>query len=981
MGVTPSNRALDTERAKAALAEPEPTVGDPARLVDHLIRRANAHGFFADRKQEERELQRALEVASANPALRSRVFGALSNFENRSGSLIAARDYTASWVEASRARPPDVQFLPLQRQVYYANRLGDRATAERAMAEMDELVKRARRWPGWDRSGEYWTALQERARGRIHELHGNLAAAEQSAQTALASAERYLAKQAERAPTQEGREQLASATGFIELIARDLASYQRDQGNLLAAELSARKALGFSLRRIGFASSPTARSLQMLARIVVEQGRYAEGEGLAREALRSAEAAGLDGASDVLLHARAALGTALAMQGRWEEAATVFAIREAGLQDSNPELRKAVRLENLDWVMALIKTGKHERARSLVNEFRARFESFGDGTASIRVAYYRGFLGLSYVEAGEPQRAMLEFQASVPQILEAAFRSQREEREGPAGIARMNAILEGYMRALVEVNRSRPEDAAAEIFQVADFARASRVQRALTLGAARAAARDPALKKLVEEDERLLDRVTVLSGLMGELSTAQGEKRLDQVIGRMSADLAGIERERKALRGRIEREFPGYANLVAPKPVTLEDARRALRPGEALLSIYLSEDRAYIWGISREGDPAIAIVLVTRAEIAKMVAELRKALDVGVVHVDQFPAFDVALAHRLYAQLVLPVEGTLRGAKTLLVAPHGSLGQIPFGLLVTKPANAPGTGPRFEDYRQVPWLVRDVAVVQLPAVSSLVALGRIPAPPENRRPFVGFGDPVFSKDQTGVASTRGVALRNLGVARADASAQLARLPPLPDTREEVTEIARVLRADAGKDIHVGAAASKRNVDQAHLADRRVIAFATHGLVAGDLDGLTQPALALSSPEVTGFANDGLLLMEEILGLRLNADWVVLSACNTAAAEGAGEEAVSGLGRAFFYAGARALLASNWPVETISARLLTTDVFRRQATDPKLTRAEALRQSILNLLDQETAKDASGKAHFAYAHPMFWAPFSLVGDGN
>ena len=134
-------------------------------------------------------------------------------------------------------------------------------------------------------------------------------------------------------------------------------------------------------------------------------------------------------------------------------------------------------------------------------------------------------------------------------------------------------------------------------------------------------------------------------------------------------------------------------------------------------------------------------------------------------------------------------------------------------------------------------------------------------------------------------------------------------------------------------------------------------------------------LALANPAVAGDGGDGLLTMEEILGLRVNADWVVLSACNTAAAGGAGEEAVSGLGRAFFFAGARALLASNWPVETVSARLLTTDLFRRQAADPKLTRAEALRQSMLELLDRGRTPA------YAYAHPMFWAPFSLIGDGN
>jgi CHAT domain-containing protein len=122
-------------------------------------------------------------------------------------------------------------------------------------------------------------------------------------------------------------------------------------------------------------------------------------------------------------------------------------------------------------------------------------------------------------------------------------------------------------------------------------------------------------------------------------------------------------------------------------------------------------------------------------------------------------------------------------------------------------------------------------------------------------------------------------------------------------------------------------------------------------------------------------------MEKILALKLDADWVVLSACNTAAGAGAGAEAASGLGRAFFYAGTRALLVTNWSVESASARELTTDIFRRQAADPALTRAEALRQSMMALLDGPGAVDGTGKTLFTYAHPLFWAPYSVIGDGG
>ena len=214
------------------------------------------------------------------------------------------------------------------------------------------------------------------------------------------------------------------------------------------------------------------------------------------------------------------------------------------------------------------------------------------------------------------------------------------------------------------------------------------------------------------------------------------------------------------------------------------------------------------------------------------------------------------------------------------------------------------------------------------------------------------------------------------------SAQLAILPRLPDTRLEVESIALALGADLSRDVFLGREANEQRVKTMDLSDRRVLVFATHGLVPGDLDGLTQPALALSAPEVADVDGDGLLTMGEILGLKLNADWVVLSACNTGSGAGAGAEAVSGLGRAFFYAGTRALLVSNWPVHSISAKELTTDLFRRQAADPALGRAEALRQAMLALMDSPGyINQGSSRSLFTYAHPMFWAPFSVVGDGG
>ena len=183
-------------------------------------------------------------------------------------------------------------------------------------------------------------------------------------------------------------------------------------------------------------------------------------------------------------------------------------------------------------------------------------------------------------------------------------------------------------------------------------------------------------------------------------------------------------------------------------------------------------------------------------------------------------------------------------------------------------------------------------------------------------------------------------------------------------------IALALKANVASSVFLGAKANEALVKRMTLSDRKIIVFATHGLVPGDLNGLRQPALALTAPSVAGGNEDGLLTMSEILGLRLDADWVVLSACNTAAANGAGAEAISGLGRAFFYAGARALLVSNWPVETTSARALTTNLFQRQATNPRLSRAEVRRLAMLSLIDGKGLVDEiRGKVVFSYA-PLY-----------
>jgi CHAT domain-containing protein len=193
------------------------------------------------------------------------------------------------------------------------------------------------------------------------------------------------------------------------------------------------------------------------------------------------------------------------------------------------------------------------------------------------------------------------------------------------------------------------------------------------------------------------------------------------------------------------------------------------------------------------------------------------------------------------------------------------------------------------------------------------------------------------------------------------------LPPLPNTADELRTIAKVLGAAADA-VNLREAASERRVKAAPLREYHVIHFATHGLVAGDLSGLNEPALVLTPPEVATEVDDGLLTASEIAALELDADWVVLSACNTAAGTSEGADALSGLARAFFYAGARALLVSHWSVFSTAATQLTTKTFATLAAEPRLGRAEAFRRSMLALIEEGQG-------------PSYWAPFVIVGEAG
>jgi CHAT domain-containing protein len=768
------------------------------------------------------------------------------------------------------------------------------------------------------------------------------------------------------------------------------------QNRLIEAEAETRRALLDFLRLRGNQGPATANTVLILADIVQAQGRYRGAQKLAEIALDIYVRAGVVPA----LHADALsrIAIAQAAQGHWQDAmATYDKLNVAVAKD---EIARKKYLEvNLDLAVSLLRSGQGAAAVPIIEG--AIKKRMAEGADDYAVAEARGFLGSALTSAGRQEDGLRMLRDVMPVLLTASDSSVKEEGAVDQQ-NRRQMIVENYFSALIGARGTAAEkaigiDAADEAFRMADVAHAKSVQSAIAASSARSASSDDALGKLIRETQDTDQRIAALSDLLRATLEAPADQQDPRALDSMQKDVAQLKQARKTLRQEIEKQFPQYADLINPKPVGIAEAREKLAKDEALIVTYFSGGRGYVWAIRRDGELAFAPIGLPEAEITKLIDDLLAAVNPNAALIADIPPFDVAKAHKLYAALLEPVASGWRGAGTLVVVPHGTLGRLPFSLLVTKETAQPAASSgeaAFAGYRQVPFLIRDVAITQLPSVAALKSLREMPVGAASRKPFIGFGDPYFSVEQADEAKREKdaqvqVAMRGGGLKLRAApktqdmeTAELAQLPRLPDTADEVREAARALNADPQADVILGVEASEKTVRSMKLDDRRVVMFATHGLIPGELDGLMQPALALSSPAIPGVEGDGLLTVDKILGLKLDADWVVLSACNTAAGEGAGAEAVSGLGRAFFYAGARALLVTQWPVETTAARALTTDLFRKQSADPGLTRAGALRAAMLDVLDKgERMNPETKQVAFTYAHPLFWAPYALVGDGR
>lgn len=535
----------------------------------------------------------------------------------------------------------------------------------------------------------------------------------------------------------------------------------------------------------------------------------------------------------------------------------------------------------------------------------------------------------------------------------------------------------------------------------------------------------PKLTALVRKQQDLIEQWRAADRAL-ETAARLPEARRDETVEKAKLKArAAADAELQIINARLANEFPEYQSLSISQPLKINDVQGLLRRDEALVLIQdlaataqFKKATTLIWVITKD-TAAWKQVPVGGKEMRNQVAALRCGLDHTAWHgegalacadhlklpFEQMPTgnaplpFPLTTAHKLYRQLFGDFEGAISG-KQLLIVSTGALTKLPFQVLITEPADK-------NDYSKANWLMKRHALTTLLAVSALSSLRRIASPSAARKLMIGFGNPLLDGDhqhpdygahykKMAALSRRkqecsqrdgqvvaNVSRANRAVSPVALRSGLADLDhlrmqtPLPETTDELCSVAQALGANR-RDIHLGQRATEASLKKLSqsgaLKNFRIVHIATHGTLSGQVSGTNQPGLIFTPPAKASKSDDGYLSAEEIASLQLDADWVILSACNTAAGDSVNEgtEALSGLARGFFYAGARALLVSHWEVDSQATVKLITAAINSISGNNSVGRAKALRKAMLKLA---TGKNAANN------HPSRWAPFVVVGEGS
>jgi CHAT domain-containing protein len=705
---------------------------------------------------------------------------------------------------------------------------------------------------------------------------------------------------------------IGTASPEIAAALNNLAALYQRQERYAEAEPLFKRALVIRERSLGAGHPDLGQSLNNLATHYEKLGRHGDSEPLFRRALAIYEkAAGPEHPAVATLLNN--LGQVTKVQGRYGEAEPLIKrsleIREKVFGREHPDVARS--LNNL---ADLLERQNHLADALPLYRRAADIREAALGVNHPDTAISLGNLASLYQTLGRTKDAL-------PLLQETLANGRAQLRVA------LPVLLAAQQQQLMPAEQAL-DDALGAVQRGTQSSAASAVNKL----AVRLAAGTDRLSQLVRRDQDLAAEAEALDKAIVAAVSKERSKRDTAAEQRSRDRLAAIAAERTGLQKTFANEFPDYAALSNPLPLRASELQALLSDNEVLVQFAVTDKASYVFAMTRERVEWRAIPLGADA-LTQKIAAFRRGLEIGKASdaSGKSGLFDLALAHDLYGTLLAPVETLVKDKPSLLVVASGALTALPFHLLVTEkpPAAIP---EKFDGYRDAAWLLKRQAVSVLPSAASLKALRAFARKEPSAKPMTGFGDPLFNPDLKSNGATRAgrTAARSLasgaytdfwqgaGVDRARLTEALSQLP---DTADEINAIAKGLGV-AASDIHLGEDASETTLKRKRLSDYGIVYFATHGLVAGDVKGLAEPSLVLSIPKQPTEFDDGLLTSSEVAQLKLNADWVVLSACNTIAGDKPG--------------------------------------------------AEALRQAMLAYLN-----DVSSPRN---AYPAFWAPFALIGEG-
>jgi CHAT domain-containing protein len=322
----------------------------------------------------------------------------------------------------------------------------------------------------------------------------------------------------------------------------------------------------------------------------------------------------------------------------------------------------------------------------------------------------------------------------------------------------------------------------------------------------------------------------------------------------------------------------------------------------------------------------------------------------------------------LYSLIFEPLKSVLQGATDVVWYGHGPLGAVPPAVLVEKSPPRPQLRTP-QEFASTHFLVDRYAFAALADLSLYAWHRDKAASARGEQRLLGVGAPMLTAEEV----AGGPRSRSYDLAGGMDGKALAELPKLAESVDEMKALAAVV-GDSNATLWLGPEASERRFVGDALKPYSLVALATHGFLPGEVRDVPEPALMLVLDPASKDRFDGILTSREIAGMQFDADLVILSACNTASADGRPRaETFTGLSQAFFTAGTRTLMVSHWPVMSGAAVQLTVDTVSGGSKD-SLSWSRSLQRAM------QSARRAGASSPIE-SHPSYWGPFVIVGDGR